>query len=148
VGKNLGKFPSVALCDVSLTHLSHAVRVAHTRQTFKEIHDAGGPSVGTLARLAAFDPATQQSWPVRPATLHALDIGIEGWKPEDAQKLYDLPAEPPGVVVRDIDELADMLTQRLGAFLVERLGLRFVLADDPQAAGPPGGGDPSGLGGG
>ena len=103
-------------------------------QTLEEIHAAGGPSPNTVGRLSRFDRTRHQPWPLRPATLAELDTGIDGWEPNDAQRLYDLPAEPIGVVITDVDQFAELVGAHLLELLVERLQLRLGLADAAQTA--------------
>jgi hypothetical protein len=109
--------------------LAAAVRDARTGQTLADIHDKGGPSANVVSRLSRWQ-AGDPTWTIRPATLGELDIGIDGWRAGDASRLLERPAEPPGVVVGDVSELADKLVDAL----VARLRLRVELADAAQPA--------------
>lgn len=116
---------------MGLADLAAGVRAARTHQTLDDIHDKGGPSPNTVGRLSRFDPGVDEPWPLRPATLAELDAGIDGWSEGDAQRLYDIPATRPGVVVTDVDQLADAVSARVAEALVARLRVRLDLADAP-----------------
>lgn len=105
---------------MSLSDLASAVRTARGHRTLEQIAAAGGPSANTVSAISRFDPRVDEPWPVRDTTLAALDDGC-GWEPGKAQRLYELEAERPGVVVTNADELAEVIAERVCALLAERL---------------------------